>query len=69
MKFKAAPARAKPPELSDREKAALKAIASGEIIGPLLCQRLKTLGLVTQTGAGWELTQQGQIRLMFQGAR
>jgi ribosomal protein S19E (S16A) len=69
MKFKPAPVRVKQPELSDREKAALRAAPNGAIIEPSLCQRLKTLGLVAQTQAGWVLTPQGEIRLMFQGAR
>lgn len=69
MKFKPAPVRVKQPELSDREKVALRTIANGSIVELLLCQRLKTLGLVAQTQAGWRLTPQGEIRLMFQGAR
>jgi ribosomal protein S19E (S16A) len=69
MKFKPAPVRVKQPELSDREKVALRTIANGSIVESLLCQRLKTLGLVAQTQAGWRLTPQGEIRLMFQGAR
>jgi hypothetical protein len=67
MKF--TPSRFKAPELSDKEKAALQAIAHGAVVEPLRCERLKALGLVVQIGGGWALTQQGQIRLMFQGAR
>ena len=40
MKFKPAPVRVKQPELSDREKAALRAVANGAVVEPLLCQRL-----------------------------
>jgi hypothetical protein len=67
MKFK--PSRVKQPELTDREKAAIQAVASGTIVEPLLCQRLKALGLIEQVRGAWALTQQGQIRLIFQGAR
>lgn len=67
MKFH--PTFARAPQLTDREKAALCRIAEGAIVEPLLCQRLKALGLAEQTRGGWALTSQGQIRLMFQGAR
>jgi hypothetical protein len=67
MKF--SPAKAKPPELSDREKATLQEVASGETVEPFRCERLRALGLVVQTHRRWALTQQGHIRLMFQGAR
>jgi hypothetical protein len=66
MKFKPGPV--KQPTLSDPEKAALQGIAAGAIVGPLLCQRLKALGLVVQTMDGWSVTQQGYIQLMFQYA-
>lgn len=56
-------------QFSDSELAALKAVTTGEIIEPLLCQQLKALGLVTQTRGGWALTQQGQIQLKFLAAR
>jgi hypothetical protein len=46
----------------------LQAIATGAIVGPLLCQPLKTLGLVAQPRTGWARTPQGQIRLIFLGA-
>lgn len=67
MKF--SPAWVKKNAFSDRERAGLKAINNGEIIEPLLCQRLKALGLVSQTRSGWVLTHQGQIRLLFDSAR
>jgi hypothetical protein len=67
MKFR--PGSVKQPELTDREKAALQAIASGAIVEPLLCQRLKALGLAEQSRAGWALTHQGQICLIFKNAR
>jgi hypothetical protein len=57
MKFKTGPVKQR--ELSDRERAALQGIAAGVIVGPLLCQRLKALGLVVQTMDGWSVTQQG----------
>jgi hypothetical protein len=67
MKFNPAPA--KPAGLTDTEKAALQAIAQGAAAEPVHCERLKALGLVVQTHRGWALTQQGHIRVMFQGAR
>jgi hypothetical protein len=67
MKFR--PSSVKQPELTDRENAALVAIASGAIVEPLLCQRLKALGLAEQTRTGWALTHQGQICLIFKKAR
>lgn len=67
MKFH--PTFARTHQLTDKEKVALRGIAQGAIVEPLLCQRLKTLGLVEQTRGGWVLTPQGQICLMFQGAR
>ena len=67
VKFK--PAWVKKDQFSESEIAALKALANGEIVEPLRCQRLKTLGLVTQTRGGWALTQQGLIQLQFLAAR
>jgi hypothetical protein len=67
MKFKPSPV--KQAALSEHEKEALRAIAGGAIVEPLLCQRLKALGLAAQTRRGWVLTQHGHIRLTFQGAR
>jgi ribosomal protein S19E (S16A) len=59
----------KPSVLSEHEKSALRAIANGAVIEPLLCERLKALGLVKQSRHGWVITHQGHIRLMFRGAR
>jgi ribosomal protein S19E (S16A) len=62
------PNRIKKADLTYREKAALQAVANGAIVEPLLCQRLKTRGLVERKRTGWRLTPQGQIRLLFQNA-
>jgi hypothetical protein len=67
MKF--TPSRIKQAELSDREKIALREIAQGGPTEPLLYRRLQKLGLVEKNHDGWAVTQQGHIRLMFQGAR
>jgi hypothetical protein len=67
MKFAAHPL--KPGELSDTEKIALRAIAAGELIALPLCRRLQKLGLIQQKQIGWELSEQGNIKLMFQRAR
>ena len=67
MKF--SPSRFKQAELSDREKIALRGIAEGGHIALPLCQRLQKLGLIEKGHDGWAITQQGHIRLMFQGAR
>ena len=61
--------RFKQAELSDQEKIALRGIAEGGLIALPLCQRLQKLGLVEKGHNGWSITQQGHIRLMFQGAR
>ena len=67
MKF--TPTRFKQAELSDGEKTALREIAGGGAIALPLGKRLQKLGLVEKSGEGWAITQQGHIRLMFQGAR
>jgi len=67
--MKITPSRFREAELSDGEKIALRRVAAGEPITPLLCKRLQKLGLVEKRHEGWAITQQGHIRLMFQGAR
>jgi hypothetical protein len=67
--MKITPARFKQAELSDQEKIALRGIAQGGPIAPPLCHRLQKLGLVEKKHDAWTITQQGYIRLMFQGAR
>ena len=67
MKF--TPGRFKQAELSDGEKIALRGIAEGGTIALPLCRRLQKLGLVEKSHDGWAITNQGHIRLMFQGAR
>ena len=61
--------RVKQVELSDREKIALRGIAEGGVIALPLCRRLQKLGLIEKRLDGWNITPQGHIRLMFQGAR
>ena len=63
------PNRFKQAELSDQEKIALRTIAQGGTIALPLCRRLQKLGLVENSRGGWAITNQGHIRLMFQGAR
>ncbi|HUE66007.1 MAG TPA: hypothetical protein VMO78_16670 [Rhizomicrobium sp.] len=63
------PTRFKQAELSDQEKIALRDIAQGGTIALPLCRRLQKLGLVENGRDGWAITNQGHIRLMFQGAR
>jgi hypothetical protein len=67
MKFN--PSQNKQPGLSDRETVALREVAERATTKPLVCKRLQKLGLIEQSPGGWALTQQGHIRLMFQGAR
>ena len=63
------PNRFKQTELSDQEKIALRGITQGGTIALPLCRRLQKLGLAENGRDGWAITNQGYIRLMFQGAR
>ena len=67
MKF--TPSRVKQNALSDREQQALRSIGDGAFIDQTLGRRLQKLGLVEKKDDGWTVTEQGHIRLMFQGAR
>ena len=60
--------RMKSAPLTDREKAALRAIADGGTVELEMCERLQELGLIQQKQIGWELSEQGYIKLMFEGA-
>ena len=63
------PCRIKQTALSENEQQALRGIADGATVHPPLGQRLEKLGLVKKSLDGWAITEQGHIRLMFQGAR
>ena len=63
------PSRMKSATLTDREKAALRGIAVGGTVELQMCKRLQELGLIQQKQSGWELSEQGYIKLMFQDAR
>ena len=69
MKFKLSQAFPKRPAPTEPETAALREIRRSAVVHPLLCKRLKALGLIEQMRGGWRLTQQGEILLMFDGAR
>ena len=55
--------------LTDTETVALRNVASGAPVQPLLARRLKKLGTIEAKDDGWVLTQDGHIRLMFDAAR
>jgi len=44
-------------------------IADGSAVQPPLYKRLKKLGVIASTAAGWALTPDGHIGLMFDNAR
>ena len=67
MKFTTS--RIKQAVLSDSEQQALRGVADRVPVAEPLILRLKKLGLVEKSGDGWAVTEQGHIRLMFQGAR
>jgi hypothetical protein len=67
MKF--TPSRIKQIALSDSEQQALRGIADRVPVPAPLTLRLEKFGLVEKSGDGWAVTEQGHIRLMFQGAR
>jgi hypothetical protein len=54
--------------LTDSEKAALNKIANRAPVETQMCKRLKKLGLIQKNEDGWEPSEQGRIRLMFQSA-
>jgi hypothetical protein len=68
-KFRPNPFISKGPELTDAEIKALRGVSEQIVVQPLLLQRLKALGLIEQKLGRWNTTPQGQIRLMFLGAR
>jgi hypothetical protein len=55
--------------LSDVEIVALRNVVHHHAVKPPSYRRLKRLGLIEQNLDGWNLTQQGQIHLMFVNAR
>jgi ribosomal protein S19E (S16A) len=69
MKFKPTYPVPRGPVLTDAEKAALRDVSHHLVVHPLVLKRLKAIGLIEQKLGGWVLTQDGQIRLMFSGAR
>jgi len=44
-------------------------IADGSAVQPPLYKRLKKLGVIASAAAGWALTPDGHIGLMFDNAR
>jgi hypothetical protein len=69
MKYKPNPFITKGPALNEAEIKALRGVAQNLVVQPLLLQRLKALGLIEQKLGTWTITHQGEIRLMFAGAR
>jgi len=69
MKFQPSRTSLKRPGPTESETAALREIRRGGVVHPLLCKRLKALGLIEPTRGGWRLTQHGEISLMFNDAR
>ena len=65
------PSRAPPkrPGPTEQEIKALREVQRGAVAQPLLCKRVKALGLIEQIRGGWRLTQHGEISLMFDDAR
>lgn len=55
--------------LSDSEQQALRGVAAHTPVAAPLILRLEKFGLVEKKRDGWAITEQGHIRLMFQGAR
>jgi hypothetical protein len=55
--------------LTETENIALRNVASGAPVQIQLCRRLEKLGTIEARGAGWILTPDGHIRLMFNAAR
>ena len=58
----------KAPHLARRARA-LRAIANGVAVDPVLRESLKSAGLIAKAPAGWALTLQGNIALVFDAAR
>jgi hypothetical protein len=55
--------------LSDMELKALCSMADGKVLSQPTYERLKKLGFIEQGSGGWKLTHQGQIEVIFCGAR
>lgn len=55
--------------LSPVEMNALCSVANDKIIGRPMYKRLQKLGFVEQKSGRWGLTHQGQIQMIFRGAR
>lgn len=55
--------------LSDVEMNALCCVANNTVIGQRMYERLRKLGFVEQKLGRWNLTHQGQIQMIFRGAR
>jgi hypothetical protein len=48
---------------------ALRNVADGAVVQPLMCRRLNALSFIDQIRGGWTLTNQGEIALLFRNAR
>jgi hypothetical protein len=68
-KFKPNPFVAKGPALTETEIRALRDVADRVVVPSPLLQRLEALGLIEQKLGAWTTTHQGEIRLLFAGAR
>lgn len=55
--------------LSIVEMNALCCVANNTPVHQKICERLQNLGFVEQKSGLWKLTHQGQIQVMFRGAR
>jgi len=53
----------------DLKACALRAVANGEQVGPVMRAILQTQGLIEASKSGWSLTTQGRIALLFARAR
>jgi len=69
MSIKSQRAVPKSQPLTEAETVALRSIAGGLAVQPLLYKRLKKLGVIAPEADGWTLTPDGHIRLMFDNAR
>jgi len=69
MSLKAARVVPRSQPLTEAETVALRMIADGSAIQPPLYKRLKKLGVIASTAAGWALTPDGHIGPMFDNAR
>ena len=55
--------------LSDVELKALFHVANNTVIDQPMYERLQKLGFVERKSSRWDLTHQGQIQMLFRGAR